>query len=63
MDLGPHAGFILASYGLCLAAVIGLVAWVLIDKARQEADLKELADMGFTRSGQQAGSAGREGKL
>ncbi|MCK7612313.1 heme exporter protein CcmD [Roseibium sediminicola] len=50
MDLGPHAGFIIASYGLCLATVIGLIAWVHIDKANQEKALKELAAQGISRA-------------
>ena len=49
MDLGPHAGFILASYGLCTLTVLGLVAWVRIDKAMQEKALKELAEQGVSR--------------
>ncbi len=50
MDLGPHAGFILASYGLCLVTVLALIAWVRIDKANQEQALKDLADQGITRA-------------
>lgn len=49
MDLGPHAGFIIASYGLCALTVLGLIAWVRIDKALQERALKELADQGVSR--------------
>ncbi|WP_417677521.1 heme exporter protein CcmD [Roseibium sp.] len=50
MDLGTHAGFIVASYAVCLVVVIGLILWVVIDRKRQEADLEELADQGITRS-------------
>lgn len=50
MDLGPHAGFILMSYGLCLATVLALIAWVRIDKANQERALRELAARGITRA-------------
>ena len=50
MDFDPHAGFILASYGLCLLTVAGLIAWVLIDKAQQEKALKQLADQGISRA-------------
>jgi len=49
MDLGPHAGFIIASYGLCLLTVAALIAWVRIDKANQEKSLKDLADQGHAR--------------
>jgi len=51
MDLGTHAGFIIASYAVCLAVVIGLILWVVIDRKRQETDLEELADQGITRAG------------
>ncbi|MEW4461275.1 heme exporter protein CcmD [Roseibium algicola] len=50
MDLGPHAGFIWASYGLCLFTVVGLIAWVRIDKAQQEKALKDLAARGISRA-------------
>ncbi len=50
MDLGPHAGFIIASYGLCLLTIVGLIAWVRIDKANQERALKELAEQGIARA-------------
>ncbi|KZM51012.1 heme exporter protein CcmD [Labrenzia sp. OB1] len=49
MDLGPHAGFILASYGLCLLTVLVLIAWIRIDKAGQEKALRELAEQGVSR--------------
>jgi heme exporter protein D len=50
MDLGTHAGFIIASYGLCLLTVLALILWVRIDKANQERALKELADQGISRA-------------
>ncbi|MEP3045540.1 MAG: heme exporter protein CcmD [Roseibium sp.] len=50
MNLGPHAGFILASYGLCAVTVLCLIAWVRIDKAAQEKALDELAEQGVARA-------------
>ncbi|TYC53681.1 heme exporter protein CcmD [Rhodobacterales bacterium] len=50
MDLGPHAGFIIASYVLCAITVLGLIAWVRLDQAAQERALKELADRGIGRA-------------
>ncbi len=50
MDLGPHAGFILASYGLCLMTALILIAWVRLDKAAQEKALNDLADRGIKRA-------------
>jgi heme exporter protein D len=57
MDLGTHAGFIIASYAVCLAVVVGLILWVVIDRKRQEADLEELADQGITRAATAEGSS------
>lgn len=57
MDLGPHAGFIIASYGLCLLTVLALIAWVRIDKANQERALKELAEQGIARARPDHGSS------
>ena len=51
MDLGTHAGFIVASYAICFAVVAGLILWVLIDKAQQEAALADLAKRGISRVG------------
>ncbi|CTQ58347.1 heme exporter protein CcmD [Roseibium album] len=50
MELGTHAGFIIASYALCILTVLVLVAWVRIDKANQERALKELAEQGISRA-------------
>ena len=50
MDLGPHSGFIIASYALCLLTVLALIAWVRIDKLVQDRALKELADQGIVRN-------------
>ena len=35
MDLGPHAGFIIAAYATAALVVIGLIAWVLADHRDQ----------------------------
>lgn len=51
MDLGTHAGFIVASYAICFAVVVGLILWVLIDKAQQDAALSDLAKRGISRVG------------
>jgi len=31
IDLGPHAGFILAAYGGVALALFGVIAWTLLD--------------------------------
>lgn len=47
--LGPHAGFILAAYGLGVLTIGGLIAWIAIDHARQKALLADLAARGVSR--------------
>lgn len=56
--LGAHAGFIVASYLITLAVVVGLIIWVRMDRARQEAALAELEAQGIVRrsSGTQSGA-------
>lgn len=49
MDLGPHAIFIVASYGL-FAGVLGAVAgWLYYDGVRQARALANLEARGITR--------------
>lgn len=60
MDLGTHASFIIASYGLCLLTVLALIAWVRVDKAYQERSLKELADQGISRARPETESEGAQ---
>ena len=49
MNLGPHAGFILAAYAIALAVVAGLVAWVVLDHRAQLRVLDDLEQAGVTR--------------
>lgn len=49
MDLGPHAGFILASYGAMTFIVGGLITWFVLDGWRQERALRDLEARGITR--------------
>jgi len=49
MDLGPHAGFIVAAYAIALAVVVGLVAWIIIDHRVQTRILEDLERAGVTR--------------
>ena len=51
MDLGPHAGFILAAYAiaLALAVVAGLIAWIVLDHRAQVRILDDLERAGVTR--------------
>ncbi len=49
MDLGPYSGFILAAYGIAVAVVLALVAWVIADYRAQRRLLADLEARGVTR--------------
>ena len=49
LSLGPHAVFIVASYAVTLAVVVGLVLWVWLDGRRQTRILAELEARGVRR--------------
>ena len=36
MDLGPHAGFIWAAYGVVAVVLAALVTWLVLDGRRQQ---------------------------
>ncbi|MEP4031411.1 heme exporter protein CcmD [Roseibium polysiphoniae] len=50
MDLGPHAGFIIASYAICFGVVAGLILWVRLDKARLDSTLKDLESQDLAKT-------------
>lgn len=52
MDLGPHAGFIWASYAAVVAVVGGLIAWLAFDGKRQARALADLEARGVKRRSQ-----------
>ena len=55
IDLGPHAGFILAAYGVALLVLIVLIGWIALDYRHQKERLRELEASGVARrSGRQA---------
>jgi heme exporter protein D len=49
MDLGPHVAAILASYGLAVLTVAGLIAWIVLDHRLQARDLAALEARGVRR--------------
>jgi heme exporter protein D len=49
MDLGPHAGFIVAAYAVAAAVVAALVAWIVLDHRAQTRHLADLDRSGVTR--------------
>ncbi len=49
IDLGPHAGFILASYTVVGVVLAGLIAWLIVDGARLQGRLDDMAARGIRR--------------
>ena len=49
MDLGPHAGFIVAAYATAFAVVASLIAWIVLDHRAQLRILDDLERAGITR--------------
>lgn len=63
LDLGPHAGFIWASYGATLILLGGLIAWIRADGRHQLRLLDELEAQGVQRRSARAASPqGKRGK-
>ena len=49
LSLGPHAGCIVAAYAVFFGAVIGIVAWIVIDGRRLSRQLADLEARGIRR--------------
>jgi heme exporter protein D len=49
MDLGPHAGFIVAAYAALAVILGGLIAWLFYDGFRQASALAGLEAKGIKR--------------
>jgi heme exporter protein D len=49
LDLGAHAGFILACYAITLATIAGLFAWLAADRKALAAALAKLEADGVRR--------------
>jgi len=58
-DLGPHAIFILAAYGVTFAAVAGLALAILADDRKQRSLLADLERRGVRRRSADAGKTAR----
>ncbi len=52
MNLGAHAGFIVAAYAAAAAMVGVLILWVALDYRAQRRSLDELEQRGITRRSQ-----------
>jgi heme exporter protein D len=51
VNLGSHAGFIIASYAVAAAVVVALAAWVIADGRAQKRMLADLEARGVRRAG------------
>jgi heme exporter protein D len=54
MNLGPHAAFIAAAYGIAALVVVALVAWIALDHRAQKRALGDLEARGVTRRSERA---------
>jgi heme exporter protein D len=52
MNLGPHAGFIVAAYGAAGAIVAALILWIVLERWHLSRALGELETQGVTRRSQ-----------
>ena len=49
VDLGPYAGFILASYAIAAVVIAGLIGWLVLDGKRLARALADLEARGIRR--------------
>lgn len=47
--LSGQLGFVTAAYAITGFVMIGLIVWVLVDRAKQKATLKKLEEAGIMR--------------
>ena len=52
MNLGPHAGFIVAAYAVAIAVIAALIVWVIADSRAQKRMLADLESRGIRRTGE-----------
>lgn len=54
MNLGTHAGFIVAAYAIAALVVAALIGWVMLDHRAQRQRLARLEASGVTRRSERA---------
>jgi heme exporter protein D len=54
MNLGTHAGFIVAAYAIAALVVAALIGWVALDHRAQRQRLARLEASGVTRRSERA---------
>ena len=52
MNLGPHAGFIVAAYAFAIFVVAALIVWVIAEARTQKRTLADLESRGVRRAGE-----------
>jgi heme exporter protein D len=57
IDLGTHAGFIIAAYAVFVVVTLGVIVWVMLDGAAQRKALAELEARGVRRRSDPAEAA------
>jgi heme exporter protein D len=60
-DLGPHAAFIVAAYGVTFIALAALAISIVADDRKQRRILAEMERRGITRRSAQSKTRGRKG--
>lgn len=54
MDLGPHAAFIWASFGIVTVLMLAIAVWLIFDGRRQSRLLADLEARGIRRRSESA---------
>mgnify|MGYP001022921355 CR=1 FL=1 len=49
MNLGSHAGFIIAAYAITVVVIVAIMAWIVLDYRSQTETLRRLEDAGVRR--------------
>jgi heme exporter protein D len=58
-DLGPHAVFIIAAYGVTFAAVAALAFYIVADDRKQQRLIADLEARGIRRRSARVGTAAK----
>ena len=49
MNLGQHAGFIVAAYAMAVLVIAALIAWIVLDHRAQKRKLAQMEARGVAR--------------
>jgi heme exporter protein D len=59
MNLGQHAGYIVAAYAVAVSVIGALIVWVAFDHLRLRRTLADLEARGMTRRSERANEGAR----